>query len=193
MPNPLDNVKPLFVITLDALWAGVRLSGADDSVQDDTAAIMRAAVVDARLFIYERLGSTRVTQILTTTEVSTPTTDAELDRSRASLLEIKVVRRRLMRDLPILFRDAGQGTNDEWNQDPLTRPGMDDLKAAIDALTADIENDIAILDADDETSPGLLAASFGPPTDKVLPVPGGSVLRHPPNVWNENPGLPFIE
>lgn len=193
MVNPLSNVKPLFVTTLDALWAGVRLSGADDSVQDDTSALMRAAVVDARLFLYDQLTATRVAQILLTAEVSEPTTQAQLDRSRASLLEIKVVRRRLMRDLPILFRDAGDQTNDEWNQDPLTRPGVSALQAAIDALTADIDNDIAILDADDETQPGLLAASFGPDPDKVLPVPGGSVLRHPPNVWNCKPGKSFLE
>lgn len=178
------DVSPLFVLDAKSLWASLRLSNVD-SIKDDAGVIMRDGVLWARVEFYRRLGKARVDTILTTTEISAPTTQAELDRTSAGLLEALLVRWKLMQDLPIVFKDASAADLHQYHQEALTRDldRPSDVEAILSRLNTQIEEGFAYLDSDADTNPGLTTRVFQPVAGTLLPDPGGSVFWQRQNVW----------
>jgi len=180
----LSNAKPLFVESRKALFAALRLSDADTG-GEDRQAIMDRAMLWARTEFYRRLGKQRVDEILATAEVAAPSTDEELDRTRAAQLEIWLVKYRLYQDLPVLFRDQSGESLLQHNVEAMVRePGPDMLGKALALLWQQIEDAFAELDDDEDTNAGSMQAmSIGPKSGDAVVEPGRSVFRHPQNPW----------
>jgi hypothetical protein len=97
---------------------------------------------------------------------------------------VLLLRWRLYQDMPVLFRDKSAGSLHQWNVEaPVREGGVSELQEVLDRLAAEIEDGFALLDADDDTVPGDRATLFGPPDDRLLPEPGGSVFDRPQNQW----------
>jgi len=185
MTTAPENLAPLFVSTAKELWAQMRLSNVDGVSGGDAANIMRQAAMWARLELYSRLGETRVDQLVAIPEVAAPSTADQLHRSLATQLEIWLVKRRLLQDLPVVFKDKGGEALEQWNKEALIRDldDPDELQQILDRLQSDIEDAYAILDLDDDTNTGMQSLSIGPADGTICPEPRGSVFRIPQNVW----------
>lgn len=173
----LDQVIPVFVADADELWGRLRLSGTDAHT-GDAGTIMAQGAMWARSQLYDRLGATLIATIKLTPEVADATTDAQIRRTRCSILETMLVRLRLSQDLPVLFRDKSAGSLEVWNTEaPVREIGSgSEMNAYLERLRSDIEDLFDLIDDDDETNPGINTAIIGPEDDAPLPVPGGSVI-----------------
>jgi hypothetical protein len=186
------TIVPLFSASMKDLLSALQLSGVD-TISEDAWTITRQGISWARTWIYDKLGAARVDAILTTAEVANPSTEEELDRARAVQLEIWLCKWRLLQDFSVLFRTKESEALQAWNDLGLVREaGADGLQQVLDRLMEQILDLLALLDEDDETEPGVKGELFGPPSDRRIPEPGGSVKYKPQNVWlrppKNNPG-----
>jgi len=166
-------VAPLFVADMTTLKARLRLSGA---AQSDALAQIDEAVEWVRVALYDEergLGLTKVNEILAVAYVENATTSADLVRTQANNLEQIYVRLRLLKVLPMLFMDASGSTHDTWNEEPLTRKGQRALEKEIEALQKEVEEAIADLLGDTDSTGKLSVVVFEP--DTVQPRPGDSI------------------
>lgn len=167
------SVTPLFVSSVQSLKASLRLSGV---TQDDTNKAITDTILEVRTLLYSRLGFFRIDQIQATVEVNAPTSQAQLDRSRASLLETTWCRLLLLRRLPVLFQDASAQSQMTWNEEGTTRrAGASDLEKEVQRLTEEIESLLAIL-GNQEGSGGVQGGVINP-----------SII---PNLLGRSPYLP---
>lgn len=160
-------VAPLFVADMDTLKTRVRLQGAS---LPGALAVIDQAVEDARLLLYRRLGASRITQILATAYTETPATDAELERSLANSVELKIVRQDLLRKLTG-FAQAGGAVHQMWNDENAMALDALQKRQEIERLGTEIEEGLAALAGDkdlDNTSRGRVAL-IGPTTPTNLP------------------------
>lgn len=167
----------LFVADDDTIRRRLRLSAVPDS-SEDTLAIINDAIARARLTFYRRLGRQRVTELLAITEVATPTTEDEVLRSVASHCEIKIVRSILIQELPMGFMDASGDLNRRWQEEALVRerPRSEREREAL-RLQEDIEQDMQMLEADDETlGDERTIQTFLSTPSEAAPLPGDSIL-----------------
>jgi len=156
-------VQPLFISDMATLRSQIKLSGA---MQPDTEVAIESATRRVRGYIYERLGSDRVVQILGYTSSENPTSTNDLARSRAEIMEADWVKLILMQDLPVLFMDASDNTSQVWNTEELTREArpseldkriaalQEMIDDAIDSLIgADRVGKVAVISTDPDTEP----------------------------------------
>lgn len=122
-------VAPLFVADMDTLKLDLRLQGLRSGSEGES--ILERATSGARVFFYQRLGPTIVSEMVSTTDVDNPTTTKAIRRKAASLAEVEVVRCSLLETMPVLVGDASasamQNYNDEgvWRQvEPTERAGI---------------------------------------------------------------------
>lgn len=99
---------------MDTLKARLRLEGATST---GAQALIDQAVEDARILFYGRLTAATVTMIKATAYTETPSTDAQLLRTLANSVEIKVVRRDLLRSMPTLFLDSAGRRLQQFNDE----------------------------------------------------------------------------
>lgn len=159
-------VAPLFIPSMTALKATLRLTAAN---APDSLAILDDVVKQVRLGLYDALGSSRVTTILGTSSTDTPTTDAQLLRTKAEMAEGLWVRMLLMDRLPVQFMDAAAGALDQWNEDGLTRDfSASERKRIRDAIETQLQVLLAELKSGDD-EPAVRATSFGPAVEQIKP------------------------
>lgn len=143
---------PLFVQDLDTLKKLVRLSGVPAS-REDTLAILDEAILNARLEFYRRLGRQRVTNLVGMAFVSNPTTEDEVVRALANVVETDLVYVQLLRKLPNLFQDASGDAQRRWNEEaPFRERGGTPLQKEIQTRLDKIEENMELL-AEEESIP----------------------------------------
>lgn len=172
-------VEPLFVADRSTLFTRIRL---DITVTTySTTAIVDRTMQQVRVNLYERLTAAKVTEILTTSSTENPTTAAELERTKAELVEQLWVEYLLKKYLPVHVYDAIVSTppNQMWNKEPLTRDIDPDLwEENLKELWSEIED---LLEDLSETGSSYVNASTISPEEYDYPqapgesmVPGGS-------------------
>lgn len=134
------------------------------------------AIEESRVWLFNDevgLGKSLIDQILLTAYVDNATTAAEIRRTCANLLEVKVVRRRLLVTMPVLFMDAGGVRQEAWNEEPFFRGSHADVAGMIERLDAEIQNKLREITGDSEDIGKLQACVFEP--ECPGPTPGGSL------------------
>jgi hypothetical protein len=165
---------PLFN-TLEVLKAGLRLSGA---TQPDFDAILDRTLLEVRVGFYDKLGESLISSILTTTLVASPTTPAQIARTKASIVEVLWAKYFLLLELPTMFMDSSGQAEQVWNQEGLIRESTtsktnklrEDLSARIDMMLDELSG-IA-------TTGGVRATTIEPgPPDPLRPRESISLFR----------------
>lgn len=110
---------PLFESDYETLMAKLRLSSITED--SDTASIIDEAIGRVRRGLFDQLGSSLVATILETDLEEEFLTQEEIIRASAAQAEVLWVKYLLLKDLPVLFRDASGQTLDEWNKEALVR------------------------------------------------------------------------
>lgn len=168
----------LFCQSNDWIKARLRLSAVPDS-STDTLAIIDEGIAAARLEFYRRLTKTRVDRILSTAEVASPESDAEILRTMGTLTEIKLVRVFLLRELPNAFMDASGDLNKRWNEEaPFRERPRSDREREIARLKDEIEDNMQMLARDEGESVGderTIRVFDGTPEEEP-PLPGDSLF-----------------
>jgi hypothetical protein len=99
-------VDPLFFDTRAEILTHVRMSDmcADASAQT----LIDRALLKIRTELYSKLGSTKIATLQAEAYTEAPTTDSEMDRARAQLIECEWLQAELLCILPILFAEGGK-------------------------------------------------------------------------------------
>jgi hypothetical protein len=116
----------------------LRMSGSYDTAAD-VHAIIEQSVLRARLEMQERLGDDIITQLLAITYSANPTTADQRRRALANLVEIELVRARLLDILPIIFKDSSGGVSEDWNDNGVFRAASADESRRRPPLGADLD------------------------------------------------------
>jgi len=170
--------NPMFVADLDTLKSKLRLTGlAADSAAEE---ILDEAILDARASFYRRLDRTVVTALLAIPFNENPTSEADVKRAIANLVEVKLVKIQLMRNLPVLFQDSSGTAQRVWNEEaPFREAGLSSLESEIKRLEAEIEESFQILDGEEEQGAEQNWRIYDGVRETAAPRPGDSVRRNP--------------
>jgi hypothetical protein len=175
---------PLYVADLDTLKAKLRLTKlpADSAAND----LLDESILDARVEFHRRLGATRVGQIGALAFVANPTTADEILRALANTVEVKLVRVRLMRTLPVLFQDSSGEANRAWDEEaPFREAGLSSLDKEIKRLEDEIEEAFQILEGEEQQGAEADWRVFDGTPDFCPPRPGDSVRPYGGTNQNE--------
>ena len=162
-----SRTQPLFVPTLSELQKSLRLSQVPSD--NDALAMIENAIAEVRVEFYQVLGSTAVSVLRSYTSTKTPDTTQELLRKQAETTEVKMVRLRLMRTLPMLFMDGSSQTQ-TWNDEAAFRELGDKLLAAeIRRLESEIQSSLERLKDQDLASGAVASGQLIEPDDYTDP------------------------
>ncbi len=166
-------VEPLFIATLDALKAQLRLSSTTDA---DGLAIIDGSIQEVRIGFNDCLSESRITEILAFASVDNPATADERTRTRAEKTEVMWVRILLITRLPNFFLDSSGAVPQVFNEEGLTRESRRDAKdRELDRLNAELIKSIDLLKGGtDCTIENEVQASTICP-DVAPPLPFGSI------------------
>lgn len=109
------TAEPLFVADKDTLKASLRLGGLIESDAADD--ILNDSMLKARMLIIRVLGDKVVAKLRTLTAVDAPLSRYEVLRVTADQLEVVLVKRYLIPDLPTAFMDDSGSMLDTYNQE----------------------------------------------------------------------------
>lgn len=166
---------PLFVQDLDTLKKLCRLSGVPAS-REDTLAILDEAILNARLEFSRRLGKQRVADLVALTFNPNPTTDDEVFRALANIVETNLVYVQLLRKLPNLFMDSSGAAQRIWNEEaPFRERGGNPLEREIQRRNDQIEEDMEILAAEESIPDETTIKTFDGSRTHRAPRPGDSL------------------
>ena len=159
-------VEPLFAASKPELLKKVRINTAtDEQVQE----LIDTRIQDVRIGFYEKLGESRVNQLLSYTYTDNPTSSDQRDRVRANSAEVTWLTVLLMSELPYLFMDTKAAVNERYNSEPLTRDSNEEV---IDRLWAKLDDDLVNLSPEDDEdgyqSREFYASSVGPDTSVCI-------------------------
>lgn len=167
---------PRFVADLDTLKEKLRLT----KLPADSAAnaLLDEAILCARMEFYRRLGKVRVDALLDITFNENPESEDEVLRALANSVEVKLVRVRLMRSLPVLFKDSSGDANTAWNEEaPFREGGMSSTDKEIKRIEAEIEEDFQMLNVEESQGAESNWRVFDGSPECKPPRPGDSVFR----------------
>lgn len=173
--------NPLFVADLATLKAKVRLAelpsvSAANSILDEV-------ILVSRLDFYRRLGTERVTFLLSIAFNENPTTVDEVLRALANAVEVKLVRCHLLRRLPTTFMDASGEVNKTWNEEaPVRELGVLQAEQEIQRCQAEIEADMQILEGETQVGDECSEVKAYDGTPDFCPPKLGGTIR--PNYFN---------
>lgn len=140
---------PLFIADLATLQAKLRLTGI--AADSPALAILDEAILDARGEFYRRLQASRVTALLAIPFVTNPAGGDQITRAIANTTEVKLVKVRLMRDLPLMFMDVSGGKQRAWNEEaPFREAGLGMSEKEIKRLEDSIEENFQLLAAEEK-------------------------------------------
>lgn len=162
-----SRTQPVFVPTTAQLRSALRLSAVPDT--NDAVAIIENAMMETRVELYQTLGETAVDSLRSYASTRTPSTTAELLRKMAETTEVKMVRLRLMRILPMMFLD-GSSPVQTWQEEAAAREANDRLiREEIRRLENEVQSNLRRLTSLDFTSPSTLPSSVIYPDDTIAP------------------------
>lgn len=146
-------IAPLFVVSMTALKARLRLTGAAST---DALAMIDDAVERVRVGFYRRLGKTRIDAILAQIYTDAPATTAELDRTQANLTEVAWIKLILTERMPLAFMDgAAVKFQEAWNEEaPFRHLTLEDAQALIASLRAEVEEGLSLLEGEIDQEEG---------------------------------------
>lgn len=170
---------PLFVADLDTLKSKLRLTELPDS--SSAVGILDEVILVSRLKFYRRLLNDRVATLVALPFNANPTTEDEILRALANVVEVKLVRCELLRRLPTTFMDSSGDVNERWNEEaPVREQGVFEAEQEILRCEEEIEADMRILEGDQSLGSECRIQSFdGSP---VCPRPDlGATIRRSQN------------
>jgi len=172
------SVAPLFNADMESLKSKLRLSGAKSN---DAQALIETAVQDARVGFYDRLGSSRIAEIVGYGLDNAPTTTNGLLRLKAANTEVKWVRALLIRSMPSLFIDGSQAAAlKAWNEEGLTRnAGQSELNREVERLMTEVDLALAGMETGTPEEGENSVSLIGP--DETQPSPFESIT--PSTQW----------
>lgn len=130
---------PLFITTRSQLLKELRLEGIEGQATSVNE-IVDAAITSARRFLYVRLGIARVDEINGYTFTESASTANEITRLTANECEREMVKRDLLRNLPVQFTDGNEAEK-TWNEEGFAREmSLDEREVLIGELDTKIEN-----------------------------------------------------
>lgn len=177
------SATPIFS-SIEEVQAGVRLTGLKSG--SDGERLLQDGVAQARTLIYRRLGKTKVDALVAINPVDDPETEDEVRRSVAIQVEIKMVRRELMRSMRNLFLDGSHQVELAWNQEGLLRDlNEGQLTDPVGRLSNSIEQDLSYLEGG-ATEDQLRMSVVGP---TCPPRPNDSIFRRPESVLFSTGGV----
>lgn len=146
------GVEPLFALNRDTLLRALRLSAV--RVENDASTMIDAAIQDTRVGFLQYLGREKVDMLASMPFSANPTTDTEHLRLLAYQTEIKWVRAKLIRTMPMLFMD-GTARVQAWQDEAAFRETSylqtrDELKR----LEEEIAQNLSTLKASNLSSTG---------------------------------------
>jgi hypothetical protein len=140
------TVQPLFVPSKLMLTKALRLSKI--SKNNDALSQIDEAISVSRVELYKSLGVGRVTAILGMAYTTNPITANDHTRMLASTVETKMVKRELIRTMPMMFMD-GSNAAQAWSEEAAFREGSylqtrdelrrleDDIRSGLTLLLSD--------------------------------------------------------
>lgn len=174
---------PLFVTDVATLKSKLRLSGVPAASDADD--IIDEAVLTVRAGFYRELGKTTVDQVLALPFVANPTTDNEVKRATANLIEVKWVRAELMRALPLMFMDGNADQTQIYHDEAAFREAsqrqLDDERGR---LMNDVENGLELLRGSSDpghTQKNLFVTDISPDTTPQRP--GDTIRPYGSTLW----------
>lgn len=174
--------NPLFVADLNALKGKLRLAQLPTSSAAND--ILDEVILVARTDFYRRLGPTRVGQLLAISFNENPTTEDEVLRALANVVEVKLVRCHLLRRLPTAFMDASGQVNKTWNEEaPVRELGVLQAQEEIERCQQEIERDMELLEGEQTIGDECRVKSFDGTPNFQRPQLGATVrpwLTKPP-------------
>ncbi len=138
-----NSVRPLFVADRATLTKALRLSQVRST--NDASSQIDEAIRVARTKLYQALGATRVEQVLALATKASPVSADDYTRATANTVETKMVRRELLRVMPLMFMD-GANPVQSWNEEAAFREGGYVLiQKELARLEEDINSGLTIL------------------------------------------------
>lgn len=175
---------PLFVADDATLKSKLRLTGIGTG--SDTEEILEQAVLDTRVEIYSRLGTSRTNELVATAFAENPTSEAAVLRAMCNSLEIKMVRLRLLDVLPVLFMDNSGIEADIINEDATFRALQPDQLDTMRAeCKAQIEKYIALLTGAETLGSIPQSQAFVTERQEPFAYPGGSLAGDNDRLWGD--------
>ena len=170
----MATLQPLFVPSRATLLARLRL----DDEGNPPREVVDQALEETRIWLFSSdygLGRTLIASIQATPLVAEPSTDAEIARLSATVLETLVFKRALLQVLPVLFMDAG-GTQELWNEEQFVRGGQSEQRRLLDQVNMQISDLLLELQDDGDEVGGLYSATIEVADGTDVPYPGSSIL-----------------
>lgn len=149
-------ITPLFVPQRSEVLESLRLTDHEEVASQQ----IDDALLEARAGMYEGISPTRVEYLKAVTRSTAPTTTDELARSRAESLEKKMVRRALLKTMPMFFLRGSGDAHQVWNEQPVLREDQSTLASLLNSLEDEIEKELDFL-RDQKSAPPNVAV-IGP-------------------------------
>lgn len=165
-------VTPLFNADIPTLKAKLRLSGATAA---DTDAMLLDTVKLVRVNLYDKLSASRISTLLSYPVSDNPSSDHELLREKAAQAESLWVRMIMFRRIPVLFMDSSGTTQQQWNDEGLTRNMGNKIAEELERMQLDLDLLIGDLLDDSNNSGSLNRVTVFEPDPCTTPRPGQSL------------------
>lgn len=175
---------PLFVADLATLYAKLRLTSI--TAGSDTEEIVGEALLQTRISIYRRLGDAAVTSLLGETFIENPQTVDKILRASANVLEVKMVRLRLLDVLPVLFMDNSGIEQELINEEATFRslqPGQ--LADMRETCRLEIEELFSLLSGETEIGNAPKSRIFTTETQEPGIFPSGTLIGDNRRMWGD--------
>ncbi len=156
--------NPLFIADIATMQKELRLSGVP-AVGDDANNIIATALLEVRTGFYRRLGVTRVGQLVAfTANYTNPTTNDEILRALAAVVEVKWTYCVLMDRLPVMWMDDSGSAWQKFNeQGTFRKTTLREREAQCERNHQEIEQAMLLLSGEqtlgDET--GINVGTYG--------------------------------
>ena len=165
-------IDPLFVPDLETIMSQLRLSGLREC--SDPQALLGVGLLHVRSELFKCLGADRITDIQAIVRSENPTTDDELLRARAELLEREMLWCYLVQTQPVLLQDGAGSIPQMWNQEGTFRgTSVRERERLLSECQLRVRNLVACILGADYTD----NSSFVSPVNPYGAVPFGSVRR----------------
>ena len=142
-------VLPLFNASTADVQGGLRLTGIKSS--SDGERIFLRGMTAARIGLYQRLGTSIVTEMLALGDVDNPTTLNELRRKACTLAEVEWVRLEVLQTMPVIVADASGDKDQLYNDEGVWRGiDIDELETLLTRIRTGIEELLELILTEDD-------------------------------------------
>ena len=156
----------LFISDVATLKKVLRISAISDA---DSLKLIELAIKKARTELYQYLGTSSITTILTYSSTDTPSTDDEIIRSVAEYLEIILTKRELLKHLKSTSFE-NSSASEQWNDSPFVRElSYSDITEELQMLENEIEYSVEqITEGEKPSTKSISSSVIGPSSAEDL-------------------------